>query len=80
MGILGLWLGSGSVSNFISSMILTIVSLWYPDYEYKHWQQWMIYVAIILLAVAANIFGSGLIPKYNQMICKSVRIILLLPC
>lgn len=76
MSILGWWLASGSVSNFISSMILAIVSLWYPDYEYQHWQQWMIYVAVLWLAVAVNIFGAGLIPKFNQMICKSTP----LPC
>jgi hypothetical protein len=35
----------------------------------------MIYVGILWLAVAVNIFGSGLIPKFNQMICKPSTIV-----
>lgn len=70
MSILGWWMGASSVSNFIASMILSIVVLWYPDYEYQHWQQWTIYLGLIWLAVAFNIFGSGLIPIYNKLICK----------
>lgn len=52
-------------------MILAIAKLWYPDYEIQHWQQWIMYVALIWLAVAVNVFGASLIPKYNQMIGKS---------
>lgn len=51
-------------------MILAVVSLWYPDYQYEHWQQWLIYVGVLWLAIAVNVFGAGLIPKFNQMICK----------
>jgi choline transport protein len=49
-------------------MILSIVKLWYPDYEIQHWHQWMIYCALIWLAIFLNIFGSNLIPLFNQMI------------
>jgi len=54
-------------------MILGIATLWYPDYELKHWQQWLIYVALIWFAVALNIFGSAIIPKFNQMICTPLE-------
>jgi choline transport protein len=49
-------------------MILAIVTLWYPDYEIQRWQQWVIYCALIWLAIALNIFGSSFIPMFNQLI------------
>lgn len=68
MAIIGWWLGSASVSNFISSMILEIASIWYPDYELQHWQQYLIYIALIWLAVAINTFTSQWIPLFNKLI------------
>lgn len=50
-------------------MILSIVTLWYPEYQWQHWQLWLIYVALIWLAVSFNVFGSSLIPIYNQLTC-----------
>jgi choline transport protein len=49
-------------------MILAIVTLWYPDYEIERWQQWIIYGALIWLAISLNIFGSSFIPMFNQLI------------
>lgn len=49
-------------------MILAIVTLSYPAYDIHQWQQWLIYCAIIWLAISLNIFGSGLIPMFNQML------------
>lgn len=73
ISILGWWLGSGSVANFVSSMILEIVSVWYPDYEYQHWQQYLIYVGLIWLAVAINVLLSGWIPMFNKLLfCVAV--------
>ena len=69
MSILGWWLGSGSVANFVSSMILDIVSVWYPDYTAQHWQQYLVYVGLIWLAVSINVFGSRWIPLFNQLVC-----------
>ncbi|KAF4612836.1 hypothetical protein G7Y89_g15538 [Cudoniella acicularis] len=46
----------------------SITSLWYPDYEIRHWQQWLIYVLLLWLAISLNIFASNLIPLWNQMI------------
>ena len=49
-------------------MILEIVSLWYPDYELRHWHQYLIYIALIWFAVAINVFASGWIPTFNKLI------------
>lgn len=68
MSVLGWWMDSAAVCNFISSMILSIVSLWYPDYAIQHWQQWLVYVGLVWLVVAINVLGSGLIPAFNKMI------------
>jgi hypothetical protein len=54
-------------------MILSIVTLWYPDYQWQHWQLWLIYVALIWLAVSLNVFGSSLIPLYNQLTCMYLK-------
>ncbi|KAJ5758113.1 uncharacterized protein N7511_006807 [Penicillium nucicola] len=66
LSILGWWLASASACNFISSLILSIAFLWYPDYESKSWHQWLVYVGIIWLAVALNTFGSQILPLFNQ--------------
>ena len=49
-------------------MILEIASIWYPDYDLQHWHQYLIYVALIWLAVAINVFASGFIPMFNKLI------------
>jgi ABC-type multidrug transport system fused ATPase/permease subunit len=49
-------------------MILEIASIWYPDYELQHWQEYLIYVALIWLAVGLNVFASQWIPMFNQFI------------
>lgn len=56
------------MANFVSSMILSIVTVWYTDYTPERWQQYLIYVALIWLAVAINILGSGFIPLFNKML------------
>jgi choline transport protein len=71
ISILGWWLASGSVANFVVSMILAIVTLWYPDFQSQHYQLYLIYVCVLWLAIAVNIFGASLVPKFNQFICKS---------
>jgi choline transport protein len=86
MSIFGWWLAGASIANFIAAMTLAIVTLWYPDYEIKSWHQWLVYVGIIWLAVALNVFGSRLIPIYNQFIfvlavlTLSVTTVVLLVC
>lgn len=68
MSIIGWWLGSASVANFVASMILDIVVVWHTDFEIQRWQQYLIYVALTWIAVAANIFGSNLIPAFNKFL------------
>lgn len=68
MSVLGWWLASGSVANFVSSMILDIVTAWYPNYDLQHWQQYLIYVGLIWLAIAINILLSRYIPIFNKLI------------
>lgn len=68
MSIIGWWLGAGSVANFVSGMVLDIVLIWYPSYSFQHWHQYLIYVAIIWLAIAINILASRLLPLFNKLI------------
>lgn len=68
MSIIGWWLASGSVANFIASMLVEIVAIWHPGFEPHQWQIYLIYVALIWLAAALNILGSGMLPLYNQFI------------
>jgi choline transport protein len=53
-------------------MILSIVSLWYPDYHVQHYQTWLIYCALLWLAVAVNVFGSSIVPIFNTLQCESL--------
>ncbi|KAG7409212.1 Choline transport protein [Fusarium oxysporum f. sp. rapae] len=68
MSVIGWWLASSSVSNFVSSMILDIVGAWHPDWGQKRWHQYLIYVALIWIATAANIFTAQLIPLFNKIV------------
>jgi choline transport protein len=49
-------------------MILDIAVAWQPDWEPQHWQQYLIYVALIWIATAINIFMAKWIPLFNQLI------------
>lgn len=49
-------------------MILDIATAWYPNYNPEHYHQYLIYVGLVCLAIAFNIFGSGWLPFYNQLI------------
>ncbi|KAF5025869.1 hypothetical protein F66182_2051 [Fusarium sp. NRRL 66182] len=68
MSVIGWWLASSSVSNFVSSMILDIVGAWQPGWEQQRWHQYLIYVALIWIATAINILMSNWIPLFNKMI------------
>lgn len=49
-------------------MILEIVSIWHTDYQIENWHQYLVYVAITWIAVAANIFGAAWIPAFNKFL------------
>lgn len=70
MSILGWWLASGAACNFIASLILSIVVLWYPEYHIQNWHQWLVYLGLVWLAVALNAWGSQLLPLYNRFNCE----------
>jgi hypothetical protein len=71
ISVFGWWLGLASVCNFVASMILAMAVLWYPGYSIERWHQWMVYVGLCWSTVALNVFGSKIIPKFNQFICGS---------
>ena len=66
MSVIGWWLASGSVANFVASMILDITVAWYPEYDPKRWQQYLIYVALIWAAASINILMADWIPLHNK--------------
>lgn len=68
MSVVGWWLGSASVANFVASMVLEIVAVWYTDFVIQRWHQYLVYVCLIWIAVAANILGSDLIPAFNKFL------------
>ncbi|CDM36780.1 hypothetical protein DTO013E5_2893 [Penicillium roqueforti] len=67
MSVIGWWLSSGSVANFVASMVLDITVAWYPDYDPKQWHAYLIYVCLIWLAAAINILMANWIPLYNKL-------------
>ncbi|KAL1895024.1 hypothetical protein Sste5346_005444 [Sporothrix stenoceras] len=77
MSVIGWWMGASSVSNFVASMVLSIASLWYPNYHYQHWQQWLLYVLLMWMAVSLNIFGHHIIPLFNKLITYLSVVLLL---
>lgn len=68
MSVIGWWLGAASVANFVASMVLEIVGVWYPNYESKQWQQYLVYVALTWISVAANVLASNWIPAFNKLL------------
>lgn len=67
MSVIGWWLACASVSNFVASMILDIVGIWYPSYESKSWQLYLVFVALLWIATSLNIFAPNFIPLFNKM-------------
>ena len=48
-----------------------MVKISIPDYIIQPWHQWLIYAAILWLAVAINIFGSRFVPMFSSFIRKN---------
>jgi choline transport protein len=48
-------------------MILDLAVIWYPNYQLEHWHQYLIYVALVWVAMAFNILPSRLIPLLNKL-------------
>jgi choline transport protein len=49
-------------------MILAMVKISIPDYIIQPWHQWLLYAAILWLAVAVNVFGSRFVPLFSKFI------------
>lgn len=56
------------MANFISSLVMAIVVGSYPDFEPQRWQQYLLYVSLLWLAAAFNIFGIRWLPLFNKLI------------
>ena len=59
--------------NYLLGLLLALATLWHPDYEIKAWHQYLMYVLLIWLAIAVNVFGSQIIPAWNKAISKSTE-------
>lgn len=49
-------------------MVLDIAAFWYPDYSIQNWHQYLMYVAVLWLAIGINVFAAGWLPAFNKMI------------
>lgn len=49
-------------------MILDLALLWHPSYHFERWHQWLVYVALTVVAMSLNIFASRFVPLMNKMI------------
>lgn len=70
LSVIGWWMGACSVSNIVASIVLSIAILWHPEYEYTHWQQYLVAVLFMWMAAGLNIFGHHVIPLFNKLISK----------
>ena len=52
-------------SSLASSLIINIISLESPSYEYQRWHQFLIYLAVTILVFVVNAFGNRLLPHLN---------------
>ncbi len=69
ISVIGFWLGGASTCNFIAGMVLAIAEFMQPEYEIQRWHHYLVYVAVIWAAIALNVFGSKLLPAFNELIC-----------
>lgn len=77
LSVIGWWMGACSVSNIVASIVLSIAILWHPEYEYTHWQQYLVAVLFMWMAAGLNIFGHHVIPLFNKLISYLAVLVLL---
>jgi choline transport protein len=51
--------------SLASTLIINIISLQNPTYDFRQWHQFLIYLAIAFIAFAANAFLHSILPKIN---------------
>ena len=61
------WVALVATNSVIESQfILYIARLEHPSYEPQRWHQFLIYIAVTIIALLINVFGSKLLPLINQ--------------
>lgn len=70
VSVIGFWLGGAATCHFISGMILSIVEFVHSDFQIESWHKYLLYVGIIWLSIAMNIYGARVLPAFNTFICK----------
>ncbi|CAI6088268.1 unnamed protein product [Clonostachys chloroleuca] len=51
--------------SMASTLIINIISLLHPAYEFQRWHQFLIYLAITFIAFATNAFLHSILPRIN---------------
>lgn len=52
-------------SSLASTLIINMISLMHPNFEYKRWIQFLIYLGITFTSFAVNAFMQRLLPQVN---------------
>ncbi|KAL4797002.1 amino acid/polyamine transporter I [Aspergillus venezuelensis] len=61
------WLALTATGGLLgSTLIMGIVSLVYPEFEFQRWHQFLIYVAINIIAFVINAFMGSLLPLVTK--------------
>ncbi|KAH7152663.1 amino acid/polyamine transporter I [Dactylonectria macrodidyma] len=54
-------------SSMASTLVVNIISLLHPDYEFQRWHQFLIYLGITFIAFFINVFMHSLLPRINGL-------------
>ena len=49
-------------SSLASTLIINIIALEVPSYQYQRWHQFLIYIGYNIVAFVANAFGNSILP------------------
>ena len=52
-------------SSLASTLVINIIALYSPSYEFQRWHQFLIYLSITFIAFAINAFMQSLLPRIN---------------
>ncbi|KAH6884598.1 amino acid/polyamine transporter I [Thelonectria olida] len=60
------WLALVATNSSLSStLVINIISLLHPGYQFQRWHQFLIYLAITLVAFVVNAFMQSILPRVN---------------
>ncbi|KAH7141491.1 amino acid/polyamine transporter I [Dactylonectria estremocensis] len=54
-------------SSMASTLVVNIISLLHPDYQFQRWHQFLVYLGITFIAVFINVFMHSLLPRINGL-------------